>query len=300
MVFTTEPPYLPIFGLFISKLFRSPYVLIVYDIYPDVIWQLDVLPKTNLIIRLWSFANRFVFSQAKKIVVLSEPMVSKILNYCPESLNNISIIPSWSDIDLIKPLDKCQNWFSQKYSLLDKFVVMYSGNQGRCHDLETIIYAANNLRNNSSVIFLFIGDGAQHAFLKELCNRLNLSNVLFLPYQRLEDTPYSLASADVAIVSLSRDTDALVAPSKLYGHLAAGTPVAVISPESSYLREIVEEHSCGKWFMNDDFNGLSNWITQLSLDPTKLNSYVDVCRGYVTQNASPQVICPKYLDVFLN
>ena len=175
---------------------------------------------------------------------------------------------------------------------------MYSGNQGRCHDLETIIYAANNLRNNSSVIFLFIGDGAQHAFLKELCNRLNLSNVLFLPYQRLEDTPYSLASADVAIVSLSRDTDALVAPSKLYGHLAAGTPVAVISPESSYLREI--GGTPGKWFMNKLILILSNWITQLSLDPTKLNSYVDVCRGYVTQNASPQVICPKYLDVFLN
>ena len=95
--------------VFISKLFRSPYILIVYDIYPDVIWQLDVLPKTNLIIRLWSFANRFVFSQAKKIVVLSGPWFLKI-NYCPESLNNMSL-SLVVDIDLIKPLDKCRIGF---------------------------------------------------------------------------------------------------------------------------------------------------------------------------------------------
>jgi hypothetical protein len=46
--------------------------------------------------------------------------------------------------------------------------------------------------------------------------------------------------------------EGLVAPSKLYGILAAGRPVAVICNAQSYLRQLVAEAKCGEAFDNGD------------------------------------------------
>ena len=105
----------------------------------------------------------------------------------------------------IKIINKEDNWFLKQNNFLNKFIVLYSGNQGRCHDLSTIIYSANKLKNYTSIIFLFIGDGAQNKVLKELVKIQNLRNCIFLPYQKYEDLSFSLGAADVAIVSLSKE-----------------------------------------------------------------------------------------------
>ena len=53
-----------------------------------------------------------------------------------------------------------------------------------------------------------------------------------MPYQPFNDLPQTLTSADIAIVSTNKNATSLVAPSKLYGHLAAATPIALVSSKS--------------------------------------------------------------------
>lgn len=229
LVYTSEPAYLPIFGYVLSFICSTPYMLILYDLYPNILPSLGVLRDNSIIIRFWRFANKHSFSSAQTIIVLSEPMKECILRDYPAlDPSKVRVIPSCSDHRNIKPLGKDSNWFAQKYHLENKFVVMYSGNQGRCHDLVTVVATALLLREDKDVIFMFIGGGAQNRRIRELRNEWNLQNCLFLPYQVLSDLPYSLSAADVAVVSLAAGTEALVAPSKLYGHLAAGTPIAAI------------------------------------------------------------------------
>jgi len=73
-------------------------------------------------------------------------------------------------------------------------VVLYSGNQGRCHDVVTVMAAALLLRQHPDVLFLFIGKGPQHQRLLELAHDWALGNCRFLPYQELSDLPYTLAA----------------------------------------------------------------------------------------------------------
>ena len=62
---------------------------------------------------------------------------------------------------------------------VDTFIVGYSGNMGRAHQLNGLIDAACALREEPAVCFLMIGDGAQRASLEARVRALGLRNVMF-------------------------------------------------------------------------------------------------------------------------
>ena len=297
ILYTTEPPYLPLLGWLLHRLTRTPYLVLAYDLYPDVLVELCVLPEDHLLVRLWRQFNLWMFVDAQELIVLSEPMAERLRTSHPSLSDKIKVIPSWADPLKIRPLAKSNNWFVQKHNLANNFIVLYSGNQGRCHDLVTVLAAALLLRNDPEVVFLFIGKGAQHQRLLQLVHDWDLNNCIFLPYQDLEDLPYSLAAADLALVSLSIEAEGLVAPSKLYGHLAAGTPIAAITPADSYLRRLIEDENCGRWFANGNAEDLAAWISNLKQHPDVVRSLGKEARALLQRSATPELVTDMYLKL---
>ncbi len=299
ILYTTEPPYLPLLGWLLHRLTRTPYLVLLYDLYPDVLVELGVLAPGHPLVRLWRQFNHWVFADAQELIVLSEPMAERVRRQQPEAAGKLTVIPSWADPQQIRPRAKSHNWFALKHQLADRFTVLYSGNQGRCHDLVTVMATALLLRHDADVQFLFIGKGPQHQRLVALVHDWGLTNCRFLPYQDLDDLPFSLAAADLALVTLSIEAEGLVAPSKLYGHLAAGTPIAAITPSCSYLRTLVEEEGCGRWFANGDADGLAAWIRQLKADPAAAAACGRAARALLQRTATPELVTARYLDLIL-
>ena len=297
ILYTTEPPYLPLLGWLLHRLTRTPYLVLLYDLYPDVLVELGVLSRDHWLTRLWRQFNRWVFADAQELIVLSEPMAERVRAHNPVAAGKLKVIPSWADPQLIQPLAKADNWFAQKHKLADCFTVLYSGNQGRCHDLVTVLAAALLLRHDPDVLFLFIGKGPQHQRLLNLVHDWGLPNCRFLPYQDLEDLPFSLAAADLALVTLSIEAEGLVAPSKLYGHLAAGTPIAAITPSNSYLRQLVETEACGRWFANGNAEDLAVWIRELKHNPAHARCFGQAARALLERTATPELVCTQYLEL---
>ena len=62
------------------------------------------------------------------------------------------------------PIPKEENWFAKEHSLIDHFVVLYSGNMGRCHDTDTLFEAALKLKDKP-ILFVCIGGGAKRSAL---------------------------------------------------------------------------------------------------------------------------------------
>ena len=301
IIFTSEPPFLVFFINIIYLLFKVPYVYLIYDLYPDTIVSLNLLNEKNIIIRLWYSLNKFCLKNSKNIILLSELMKEKcIFNYGDGFKNKVKIIPSWSDINKIKPLSKEKNKFIKKQKLKGKFVVLYSGNQGRMHDFDTLLCAAKYLKSEDQIMFLFIGDGPLNSRIKEFIKTNSLKNVRTLPYQPFEKLPETLTSADIAVVSTSKNVTSLIAPSKLYGHLASATPVALISSKSSYIRFMIEKNNCGKWFANGDFKSLSKWIIKLKENNDLRNQISCSSRKLSEKISNPDVIAEKYFEVILD
>ncbi|QPN59161.1 glycosyltransferase family 4 protein [Synechococcus sp. CBW1002] len=256
-----------------------------------------MLPAGHGLVQLWRQFNRWVFADAQQLIVLSEPMAVRVRNHAPAAAAKLTVIPSWADPAQIHPRPKADNWFATQHQLADRFVVLYSGNQGRCHDLVTVMAAALLLRQQPDVLFLFIGKGPQHQRLLELVHDWGLGNCRFLPYQELSDLPYSLAAADLALVTLGIEAEGLVAPSKLYGHLAAATPIAAITPASSYLRKLVEQEGCGRWFANGDAQGLADWILELKANRQQAVACGNRARNLLLRTATPDLVIAQYLQL---
>ncbi|MFO7630410.1 MAG: glycosyltransferase family 4 protein [Prochlorococcaceae cyanobacterium] len=297
LLFTTEPAYLPVVGWLIHKLTGSPYLVLLYDIYPDVLVELKVLPERHWLVRLWRHLQRQAVRDAQEVIVLSEPMARRVERHCPEVRGRLAVLPSWADPSAIRPIPRAENHFVQEHQLTGTFNVLYSGNQGRCHDLVTLMAAALLLRKQSGIRFLFVGAGAQNERLQLLAREWGLSNCTFLPYQDQDTLPHSLTSADVAVVSLGIEAEGLVAPSKLYGHLAAGTPIAAIAPQGAELGQLVERHGCGRWFANGDAEALAAWIVNLRDEPALAQRYGAAARQLLLAEAHPDAIAERYLKL---
>lgn len=296
LLLTTAPPYLPILGLLANLCFGVPYVCLLYDLYPDVAVELKVVSRKYWLVRLWNLINHWTWKRAKKIIVLSPTMKDRIAAKYPDISNKISVIHSWADPKWIVPIPKENNQFAKQHNLVEKFTVLYSGNMGRCHDMDTILEAVRELQNEP-IQFVFIGDGAKRPECEAKVSDWGLDNCLFLDYQEKQNLPYSLTACDLSLVSVSPGMEGLIAPSKLYGILAAGRPVAIICEPHSYLREIVTDTMCGQVFNNGDSHKLAEFIKLLAEKPKLSNKMGEAGRSYLKLNFTPEIIAKQYSQV---
>ncbi|MDM9379638.1 glycosyltransferase family 4 protein [Chlorogloeopsis sp. ULAP01] len=296
LLLTTAPPFLPIVGYLAYILFRRPYVCILYDLYPDIAIALNVIPRNHWLARLWQKLNQLVWQKSQALVVLSPAMKQRVTAICPQVAEKVFVIHSWGDPDLIVPIAKQENWFAWKYDLVNKFTVVYSGNMGRCHDMDTILETAKILKDEP-IQFVFVGGGAKREELSKKANQLGLSNFLFIPYQDKNVLPYSLTAGDLSLVSVDAGMESLVAPSKLYPMLATARPVAVICSQYSYLTQLIAEANCGATFENGDSYSLANFIRLLSQDKELAKRMGKAGRKYMRSHFTPQIISQQYLDV---
>jgi glycosyltransferase involved in cell wall biosynthesis len=223
-------------------------------------------------------------------------MKDRVVAKCPEIKDKISVIHNWADPNQIVPIAKHQNWFAKAFNLVDTFTVLYSGNMGRCHDMETILAAAKLLKDQP-IQFVFIGNGAKREGFRAQASQLGLHNCQFLPYQDKQNLPYSLTACDLSLVSVSPGMEGLVAPSKLYAALAAGRPLAIICEPHSYLRAMLQESGCGEAFSNGDAEGLAAFIRRLAADSPLTKQMGQAGRRYLQSNFTPDLIAQQYSQV---
>jgi glycosyltransferase involved in cell wall biosynthesis len=296
VMLTTEPPYLPILGYFIYRLTKFPYVCLLYDIYPDVIVKLGMLPSRNPLVKIWRWFNRKTWEHAQAIIVLSPSMRKQVLHHCPQAANKTFVIHSWCNPEEVQPIPKSLNWFVKEHGLNHQFTVLYSGNMGRCHDMETILGAAKLLKDEP-IQFVFIGGGSKMKSIIEEMRVADLRNYTFLPYQEKKDLAYSLSAADLALVSLDAGMEDVIAPSKLYGLLAAGRPIAAICEKQSYLREIIAEAGCGASIDIGQPQQLADFIRYLSKSPQQVEVMGEAGRAYCLDHFTLKTTGQQYLDV---
>ena len=296
LLLTTAPPFLFIVGYLANLLFNIPYVCLVYDLYPDVVTEFGLISSENAIAKLWNWCNARIWSRAKGIIVLSETMKKRIVVRHPQANGKISVIHNWANADWIKPISKEQNWFAYEYGTHRKFTVLYSGNLGRCHDLDTILGAIKLLKDDE-VRFVFIGAGAKHQLCRQTVKKWGLRNCTFLPYQDRSYLPYSLTACDLALVTIAPGMEGVVVPSKLYGVMAAGRAIAAICEPHSYLRKLLNDASCGACFDNHDSLSLAEFIRFLAQEPEISRKMGQEGRRYLEANFTPQIIARQYQEV---
>jgi len=286
----SNPPFLPLIGYLMKKLKGQPYVVLIYDIYPDLAVYLGKISRQGPLARMWRWFNKGVWQNSEAVFTIGNNMAIKLEGMFKTNrtrLGHVAVIPNWVDHNFIKPLSKKKNWFAQKYGQVDKFTVLYSGNLGATHDLETILQAAKELGDFNDIQFLIIGNGYKKAYIEKFIDQEKLLNVLLLPFQTENVLPYSLTSGDVAVITLSKGVEGLSVPSKVYYAMAGGSALLCISSGDNELKNIVKKHQCGISVEPGDVEGFISAIKRFYEDSIFLKSCKENARkaveGYYTK-----------------
>lgn len=243
VVAKTDPPLLSVVVAPVAKLKGARLVNWLQDVFPEVALTLGMGGAwLGLLGRLRDRSLR----AASANVVLGDLMADRARTLGVVD-DKIVVLPNWADGELIRPVAREANSLRQAWGLDGKFVVAYSGNLGRAHDVGTIVDAicATEREDAGKIAWIFIGAGAQLGALQRQVEARRFRSVHFRPYQPRERLAESLGVGDVHLVSLQPQLEGLIVPSKIYGVLAAGRPAIFIGAHDGEVARMLAEGRCG-------------------------------------------------------
>lgn len=236
----TTPPLISFIGACRAKMWGAKSCYWVMDMNPDEAIAAGWLKKDSPTGKVLEWMSRFSFHHSDQIIALDRFMRERIVDK-GISPDKITVIPPWSHDNEIHYDPVGRETFRKKYGLENKFVVMYAGNHSPVHPLDTLMGAAEQLKNDTSITFCFVGSGSEFHRIKQWAAEGKYAGVLCLPHQPLSTIAPVLSAADAHVVVMGQPFVGLVHPCKIYNILAVGAPVLYVGPKPSHVTEIFDQ-----------------------------------------------------------
>ena len=278
LLLQSNPPFLPILGGFFHLLRRQTFGVMLADIMPEQAELLNFIPPNGWIARLWRRFNQFWFQRASYVVVFGEDMQTGALANCnqlgrpteAQARERIVIIPLWADLNSVQPMAKSESSEARRLGVLDSFVIQYSGNHGRFHDLETLLGLVHAFSPDENVAFQFIGDGQKKKMIQEVHSAGTKPHLYSSFYVTRELLPHSLGMADLGVVAQLPGQERVCYPSKMLGLLAAGRAILAVCPPHCELARFVRDQEIGFVVPNNDIETGRRVILEARDNPQRL------------------------------
>jgi len=258
LLLLTNPPYLPLLGWFCWLIRRQPFGVVMFDIMPEQAELLGFIHPNGWLARAWRCFNKLWYRRAAYAIVLSRDMLEGALQNAnlrgPEAeapaRAKTHIIHVWSDDRLINPQLKSASTEAARLGVQERFVVQYSGNHGRFHDLESLLKLAASFDSADGFVFQFIGEGQKKQLVEEqLGSHPHFYSSSYVAKELLAD---SLAMADLGVVAQMPGQERVCYPSKLLGIMAAGRATLAICPTDCEMARMIREQELGFVVPNGD------------------------------------------------
>jgi len=260
IVISTSPQFFNgLAGYVVSRMKRAPWVLEIRDLWPESILAVGAI-KNRFIIHLLEWLELFAYRQADRIVPVTDAF-QRYIEGKGIPKEKITVIKNGADLTLYKPVTGT-NRLAESLGVQGKFVAAYLGTHGMAHHLETVLYAAQRLREYPDIVLILAGDGAERQRLAALRNELGLDNVLMLDQQPKEQMPWLWALSDVSLILLKKsDLFKTVIPSKIFESMAMEKPIILgVEGESA---DIVRAADSGYCIEPENAEELADRLLQL-------------------------------------
>ena len=266
----------------LARMLRAKGIYIVQDLFPDGQIEQGKI-KSKLLIALIRCCEHTVYKLNQAIVAISAPMRDILSSRVPRH-HLLEVIPNFVDTDLYHPLPY-RNEYRNKFELSENsFIISYVGNIGNAHDLSPILYAAEKL-SDLDIKFVVAGDGIKRQYYEEQERGKNLQNIVWLGYQKREETPYINAFSDLCLVLLAEHIKGYSFPSKTYTLMAMGKPILAVCSNACPVKQFLEESQCGWSFDCGEYDRFTAKIQELYhnrglLEETGRNGLIKVQQEY--------------------
>jgi putative colanic acid biosynthesis glycosyltransferase WcaI len=263
-----------------AKLKGARSVLIMHDLYPDVLIMAGLLKPQSIVAKAMRALNAPMFRALDAVVIIGRDTEKLLLRYGGMTSDKIRFIPNWATLERgVRAVDPDNPY---RRPLSARFVVGLSGNLGFTHDPVIVFEAARLLRESRDIHFLLSGWGIGFDQLRAMQAEARLPNVTLV--DRVEDDQLEtfLSAADVWIIPYRRNVAGVSVPSRFYNLLAIGRPVILVSEADAEAALTVTEHDVGWVVEPGRADELANTVSRAAgaKDPRRAERAAEISRRF--------------------
>ena len=285
------PPFVPSISWFASRLLGVPYAIFLTDLASHAAISLGIMGQGRGLARLAINLEKFNYRHSKGISVLGDTFRDLLIKMGVEA-EKITVIPTWADMDTIRPLGRLNEFRAQNGIQPDHFLALHCGNMGLKQGLRTVLDAASI--SEPSIRWMLVGDGEERQQLKNMLGDRCIRRAEILPLQPQDRFPFVLAAADVLLLVQKASVTNSVMPSKLLTYMASGRPiVASVNAKCESARRI-QEANCGLIVPPENPDALVQAVQQLRENSDMAQQLGSNGRKYVERLYAKQVVLEQY------
>ena len=251
VVFTnqTSPVMMSCAAIAYGRKHQKKVIMYVQDLWPACL-QAGGIKKGTLIDRIFHWISGRVYRSADQLLISSKGFQLYLEKEHRVPSDKIIYMPQYAE-DL----------FTQKSESLEHQEVnlVFAGNVGIAQSIDTILMAANALKEKDNIKWHIIGDGVELERCRELAKTKELNCVIFHGRKPIEEMPRYYAMADAMLLTLMDDPDiSRTLPGKVQTYMAAGKPI--LCAANGEVQDVIREANCGYVVSAGDWRGLAECV----------------------------------------
>lgn len=245
LVHETSPVMVGVPGVIVSKIRRVPMDFWVLDLWPESLQDAGGINSPR-VLGFFSKMTTWIYKHSRKILISSRGFKESICEK-GDFEGKLVYFPNWAD-EALTGSEKVQGSrfkLPEGVELPEGFKVMFAGNIGEAQDMDSLMAAALELKEEKDIHFCIVGDGRKRPWVEAFVKEHGLEETVHLLGRHpIETMPAFFAAADVLLVTL-KDSKIFnrTAPAKIQAYMNAGKPIAAMMNGEG--PAVVAEAQCG-------------------------------------------------------
>lgn len=291
------PPTQGIVGGLIHKLTKKKFIYNPQDLFPDSLVIAGQATEDSKVVKIGRRIERFAYRNADVIITITEDMADNIRSKT-EDKRKVHVIRNWIDTEKTVPVERGNNKLFDELGLSqDKFYVTYAGNIGMMQGIETVVDAAEDLKDRDGIQFIIFGNGSEEENIKRKIAEKQMKNIQIFPLQSLDRVSEVYSLGDVSIIPCKPGTGGSGMPSKTWTIMATGTAIIASFDLGGEMEKTINEAECGICVQAGDSEKLAEAIVELFVNRERTTTLGANARKYAIKKVSKELAVNHYIEL---
>jgi glycosyltransferase involved in cell wall biosynthesis len=219
--------------------------------------------------KLFKPLTKSIWRNSSRLLVNGEGLKDRVLSTLPEI--DVCVVPNGVDTEMFHPINRVRSSRTVR--------VLFVGRLHAQKCIDSIFYALKKVKQelpDSVIAFDLIGSGPDEARLKELCNKLELEDIVhFVPWvDRAEIVGYYQNSDIFVLPSLYEGMPNVVAEAMACGNL-------VIASDIKGIRELIEDKITGRLVTAGNAEAIATAMLEVLTDQQQFANLKSEARKFI-------------------
>lgn len=278
LVYELSPVFMIFPGIVMSRLIKKPLYVYICDFWPYSLFSI-IKVKNKFIVKQITKMSFWHYKQANGLMGVFKGIQKRLVNEVKIAPEKTLYIPQAAE----KFYEKEEKNKSLEKKYKNRFKIVFAGNINPAQSFETIISAAEKLKNQNvtNIIFIIIGGGMSKNWLIDQVRKKQLTELFsFEGFKPVEEIPQYQTLADVLICALSKSQlFEYGIPAKIQSYMASGKPIVAAMNGSA--NTLINTSGSGIAVKSGDSQGLANAILTLyKMTPLQRKKIGEMARKY--------------------